>query len=140
MSLDTFFFEWYIFESGYPLGAQCLRPFLMRYGVNPDQCEEVDRTLFLDIMTPVRENIKLIMVEGRHTQVLFWVHVFLCSPMAIISIQRLPNTPFDRSVSVAATPSSIISCILALYRWVVRSEVPGPCWGDRMLVKSGRRG
>jgi hypothetical protein len=125
MCLNAFFSEWDAVEGMFPWGVEVLSPFLSGFGVAPSLCEEVDTRLLLDLMTQIRPNIRRIKVEGRHSQTLFWVHVVLRCPFVVVSYQRHPNAPIERSMSVLGTPNLIIACILALHRWVLVSKATG---------------
>ncbi len=142
MCLDQFFSEWDAVESMHPWGVQFFTPLFRVFNVPPGLCEEVDDRLFLDLMIQVHPNIRRIKVEGRHSQALFWVHVELRCPFAVVSFQRLPNTPMERSLVVAATPGLLVACILAFHHWVVSSKAycRRICWGQsRSGMVVGRR-
>ena len=116
--MSSFFAEWDLFEAMQPWGVNALSPFLNEFGVVSAIGREIDDTLFIDLVSQVHPNIRRIRVERRHaTASHFWVHVVLCPPFAIVSFQRSPNARMERSVAVAATPGSLMACVLAFHRW-----------------------
>ena len=121
--MDTFFAEWDWLERVNPWGVEFLRPFLSMNGVSSAVCDEVDARLYMDLMHPVFADIRRIKVEGRFSGHVFWVHVLLRPPFAIVSFQRLPDAPFERSLSVVASPRTVVACILAFHRWMAGSRV-----------------
>ena len=126
--MDTFFMEWDWLERVHPWGVEILGPFFASYGVSSSACDEVDARLELDLMMSMYADIRRIRVEGRFSGHVFWVHVFLRHPFAIVSFQRFPDAPFERSLPVVATPSSIVACILAFHRWVSGSKARVLCF------------
>jgi hypothetical protein len=132
--MDTFFADWDLLERINPWGVQFLGPFFSVNGVSLAACEEVDARLFIDLMDPVFPDIRRIKVEGRFTGHVFWVHILLRYPFAIVSFQRLPNAPFERSLPVVATPRSVVACILAFNRWMLGSGVGRRCFSRRNLL------
>lgn len=120
--MDTFFIEWHWLERLNPWGVNTLTPFLSVHGVPLRLCNEIDSLLYVDLVTPVYSDVRRIKVEGKCNEEIFWVHVVLRMPFAVISLQRLPSSPFIRSVLVLATPSLVIASILAFHRWIVASD------------------
>ena len=121
--MDAFFAEWAWLERANPWGVKFLGPFFLVNGVSSAACDEVDARLYMDLMHPVFADTRRIRVEGRCSGHVFWVHVYLRLPFAIVSLQRLPDALFERSLSVLASPSTVVACILAFHRWMVGSRL-----------------
>ena len=124
--MDVFFNEWDRLERSYPWGVQYLSPFFSGYGIPMHMCEEVDNRLYIDLMLTRIQDSRRIMVEGRHSDCMFWVHIVLYQSIATIGFQRNPSTPYLRIVTLVATPTSIVASILAFHRW------------DTQMVDEGR--
>jgi hypothetical protein len=105
-----------------------LGPLFASYGVSSSACAEVDTRLHMDLVSALYADIRRIRVEGRFSGHVFWVHVFLRHPFAIVGLQRFPGAPFERSLPVVATPSSIVACILAFHRWVSGTKARVRCF------------
>ena len=139
MCLDRFFSEWDDVERIHPWGVLCFTPLFSGFDVPLSLCAEVDDRLFLDLMNQVHPNIHRIKVEGRYSEALFWVYVELRyqSSVIVVSVQRHPNAPMERSLVVEAVPGSLVACILAFHRWMIRGD-PGRgavCrWKNRELA------
>lgn len=122
MSVEQFFYEWDIIEQMHPWGVPFFTPLFQGFGVASSLCQEVDSRLFLDLMIQVHPSVRLIRVEGRFSSVLFWVHVEMRLPFALVSFQRQPLAPLERSVFVVASPSLIVACILGFHQWRLGSS------------------
>ena len=136
--MRNFLASWDYLEVCHPWGVNVFTPLMGRFGVSPTMCEELDSRLFLDLVARVHLDIRRIRVESRHTPTVFWVHVVLCYPFAVVSFQRQPNAPMERSVSVLATPCSLVACILAFYHWELGRKVYGGCGRARVCLKRDR--
>jgi hypothetical protein len=117
--MESFFNEWDQLERMHPWGVNFLGPFLSGFGVPRALCNEVDDRLFIDLVTQVHPNVYRIKVEGVFSSAFFWLHIEIHLPFAVISFQRLPNMPFERSVCVQAVPGAVIACVLAFHRWSI---------------------
>ena len=129
--INRFFAEWGDVERNHPWGVQRFTPLFSRFNVPLRLCVEIDDMIFLDLMNPNNNNnnIHRIKVEGRYSGAEFWVyveelpHLYYYYPsamiMMIVSIQRHPNAPMERSLLVEAVPRSLVACILAFYRWMM---------------------
>jgi hypothetical protein len=120
--MESFFIEWHWLERLHPLGVNILAPFLSVHGVPLRLCDEIDSLLYIDLMSPVFSDVRRIKVEGKYSEEIFWVSVVLHLPFVEISLQRLPSSPFIRSVFVLATPSLVVASILAFHHWIVGSN------------------
>ena len=132
--MDTFFMEWDWLERVHPWGVEMLGPLFASYGVSSSACAEVDARLHMDLVSALFADIRRIRVEGRYSGHVFWVHILLRYPFAIVSFQRFPDAPFERSLPVVATPRSVVACILAFHRWVVGSNVGMRCFSRRIFL------
>jgi hypothetical protein len=126
-AMGSFFTEWDLLELQFPWGVNVLGPFLSRFGVNPHFCDEIDSRIFLDLATRVQPAIRRIRVESRYTPSQFWIRVMLCGAYMLVSFQRRPNAPVERSMAVAATPCLLMACIVAFHGWELGSR-GGACW------------
>jgi hypothetical protein len=133
----NFLGAWDFLELCHPWGVNVFATIMDKFGIPPNVYEEVDSRLFLDLIPQVLSSTRRIRVEGRHTPTLFWVHVVLCYPFAVVSFQRQPNAPMERAVSIMATPGSLVACILAFYRWELGKNVHG-CGRVRVHLKRDR--
>ena len=120
--MDTFFAEWAWLERANPWGVEFLGPFLSVHGVPLAVCSQVDARLYMELMHPVFAHTRRICVEGRFSGHVFWVHIYLRLPFAIVSFQRFPDALFERSLAVLASPRTVVACILAFHRWVAGSR------------------
>ena len=119
--MEEFFDEWDSVERMHPWGVVALSPFLRGFGISDAMCMEVDELIYIDLMIMSLSTSRYIKVEGRSSSVVFWVVVVIRYPMMIVSFADNPLAPVQRSLVVAATPSLIIACILALFHWKISS-------------------
>ena len=138
--MDVFFVEWDWLERLNPWGVMSLSLFFSANGVPEYMCEEVDSRLFLDVMIPVHWGSWRIKVEGRYSGCVFWVHILLHQTFATVCFQRTPNMPYLRTISIVATPASIVACILAFHRWDTSLRSIGGCcqhwrWKSTLAIK-----
>jgi len=131
--ISAFVRAWDALETMHPFGIDRFTPLFMDFGVPAELCEYVDRFLFLDMMVPRHTDVRRLKVERRQSSTVSWAYVQILSSSALaVAFQATPATPFERIMTMEATPRALIEA-LVLYHGA--STVPVKCAQRRLPTR-----